>query len=474
MAVGAALLANQFSSLVVFPFLAFMTADFFPDLHATQLGRYAGFLGGAFHMGALSGSVLWGAASDRYGRRPMMLLGICGTFVTILLFGLSKSFYMAVAMRFCWGFLNGNVGIAKAYLSEVCDESNQARGYSVIGLCAGIGRLLGPGVGAFFSRPAETLPMFDTPFWRHYPYFLPCCIGALMCAVSFALAYIYLEETVRPKPEASKPLLNNNDDVDTKKTRRGMLELITDRYAGPATLLYGLLAFANIAAQELFPLWSLTPPEDGGLAFSLQQIGTVILCAAPAQIMAQLMVFPPLSKRFGYRRLYGIMTIIIASVCLLVPQIHALMPHDSVVHTVWSESTPAPNATIHDSEPSNGLAANGAGNPAIQIVMVAILAFGTVQTCSTLAFTATFALVNNTVARKDRGLQNGIGQTYASLARSLGPVAAGAIYAWTASSGLGWPLNYSFCWYMISIMCVSCHLVSRRLPKKVDTKLYDD
>ena len=49
-AVGAALFANQFSSMVVFPFLAFMTADFFPLLEKTQLGPYAGLLGSAFHV----------------------------------------------------------------------------------------------------------------------------------------------------------------------------------------------------------------------------------------------------------------------------------------------------------------------------------------------------------------------------------------------------------------------------------------
>lgn len=49
-AVGAALFANQFSSMVVFPFLAFMTADFFPELDSTQLGPYAGLLGSAFHV----------------------------------------------------------------------------------------------------------------------------------------------------------------------------------------------------------------------------------------------------------------------------------------------------------------------------------------------------------------------------------------------------------------------------------------
>ena len=49
--------------------------------------------------------------------------------------------------RFCWGLLNGNIGVAKTYLAEVLDSSNQARGFAIIGLQSGIGRLIGPALG---------------------------------------------------------------------------------------------------------------------------------------------------------------------------------------------------------------------------------------------------------------------------------------------------------------------------------------
>ena len=46
----------------------------------------------------------------------------------------SPNYAWAVAARFMWGLLNGNIGVAKSYLSEVCDDSNMARGFSTIGL----------------------------------------------------------------------------------------------------------------------------------------------------------------------------------------------------------------------------------------------------------------------------------------------------------------------------------------------------
>ena len=49
-----------------------------------------------------------------------MLFGLCGTIASELFFGFSQNFAWALAARFVWGFLNGNIGVAKTYLSEVC------------------------------------------------------------------------------------------------------------------------------------------------------------------------------------------------------------------------------------------------------------------------------------------------------------------------------------------------------------------
>eukprot|EP00045_Choanoeca_perplexa_P011530 m.122900 g.122900 ORF g.122900 m.122900 type:complete len:482 (+) comp15663_c0_seq1:135-1580(+) len=462
-AVGAALFANQFSSMVVFPFLAFMTADFFPRLEKTQLGPYAGLLGSAFHLGGLAGSMLWGYLSDRYGRRPMLLAGIGATFFMIILFGMSRSFAMAVMWRVCWGALNGNVGIGKAYLSEICDETNQAKGYAVIGLFAGIGRLCGPGIGAYLSNPVTNFPELfgSSTFLAKFPYFLPCAVAASVCVISFLMAYLYLEE-VTPKAKTSQPassealLPSTHAEIPTRP--KTVLQLMTDPCAGVATGLYGLLAFTNIMGQELFPLWSLTPSSIGGLDFTLRHIGLTVLCAAPVQILFQVFVFPMLSARWGYKHLYQRSAVVIAVTFALLPQLHML--------------TPSSNRLLHVEESQGGV--NPAPSPDVTLTVLfgAILAFATVQSIGTLAFTSTFVLINNSVHRQDRGLQNGIGQTYASLARTIGPLMGGILFAWS-EQGRAWPFDYHFAWYVTALGAVGCYTLCRRLPKKVDTKLFD-
>ena len=87
--------------------------------HFIHVGNKAGYLGGAYFIGNFIGSLLWGWISDKIGRRPVLLMGMLGTLATELLFGFSQNFAWAIAARFFWGLLNGNMGVSKTYISEV-------------------------------------------------------------------------------------------------------------------------------------------------------------------------------------------------------------------------------------------------------------------------------------------------------------------------------------------------------------------
>ena len=82
-------------------------------------GHKAGYIGSAYFMGNFTGSLIWGLLSDKIGRRPVLLFGVCATLICELLFGFSQNFTWAIIARFLWGLLNGNVGVVKTYISEV-------------------------------------------------------------------------------------------------------------------------------------------------------------------------------------------------------------------------------------------------------------------------------------------------------------------------------------------------------------------
>jgi MFS family permease len=61
----------------------------------------------------------------------VLLIGLCGTGISCLLFGFSKWYWWALLSRFLFG-INGNLGVAKTYLREVCDETNQSKAFSYV------------------------------------------------------------------------------------------------------------------------------------------------------------------------------------------------------------------------------------------------------------------------------------------------------------------------------------------------------
>ena len=106
----------------------------------------------------------WSRLSDYIGRKPVLLCGLLGTIISIILFGLSRSFWALVFRYalFCFlvcglvtvnlpssrclnGMLNGNIGVIKSMLAELTDETNMARGFSLIPVIWALGGTIGFG-----------------------------------------------------------------------------------------------------------------------------------------------------------------------------------------------------------------------------------------------------------------------------------------------------------------------------------------
>ena len=87
-----------------------------------------GLLLGANAVTQMIGAPLIGRLSDRYGRRPMLIVSIAGTAVSFLMLGLADSLWMLFLSRILDGFLGGNISLAQAYITDVTDEDERARG----------------------------------------------------------------------------------------------------------------------------------------------------------------------------------------------------------------------------------------------------------------------------------------------------------------------------------------------------------
>ena len=104
-------------------------------------------------------SPVWGRLSDRLGRRPVMLVTIAGTALSLLFLGLADSLVEIFLARLLAGVFGSNVSVATAYLTDVTDEADRTRWMGMIGASFAVGFTLGPPLGGILSRVSHEAPM---------------------------------------------------------------------------------------------------------------------------------------------------------------------------------------------------------------------------------------------------------------------------------------------------------------------------
>ena len=106
-------------------------------------------------------SPMWGSLSDRYGRKPILMLGVFGNAISMLALGLSTQLWMLFAARGLAGILSSaTLPTAMAYISDSTDEKSRGGGMGVIGAAMGLGMILGPGAGGMLSAISLQAPFY--------------------------------------------------------------------------------------------------------------------------------------------------------------------------------------------------------------------------------------------------------------------------------------------------------------------------
>jgi DHA1 family tetracycline resistance protein-like MFS transporter len=149
-----------------------------------------GLLLGANALTQFFGAPLIGRLSDRYGRRPLLLVSLAGTAAGFLMLGLANSLWMLLLSRILDGILGGDISLAQAYISDVTDERERAKGLGLIGAAFGVGFIFGPALGGVLSAGGE--------FAR------PAFVAAALALVNFLGVLLVLPESLPPEERTGR------------------------------------------------------------------------------------------------------------------------------------------------------------------------------------------------------------------------------------------------------------------------------
>ncbi|KAL1842876.1 hypothetical protein VTJ49DRAFT_3893 [Mycothermus thermophilus] len=456
----------------IFPYIYHMVKDFNLTQDESQISFYAGMVTSAFTFAEFSTSVFWGRLSDKIGRKPVLLMGMGGTGLSVLIFGFAPNLQVALFARALGGFLNGNIGVLQTTVGElVTVKEHQPRAYAVMPLVWCIGSIVGPMIGGALAKPVDSLPSVFAPgsIWDRLPYLLPNLFSACCVFFGVIIGLLFLEEThaekkqrrdrgvelgkyllsylpgksTKPKSSTAakdaeeQPLLSDTESLPgylsdatldvSEQDRHSLDEACGHAPTKPATKIftkpvvtiiasYGILAFHTMVFDSLLPVFLSTMPPEKPM---------------------------PISLPFKFADGFGLDTKTIGFI-LSVQGIYSMVSTHFLFPFITQRLGPLRlfklmsvlYPLLYFTTPYIVLLPESVRMASIYLIVVWKCTF------STLAYPSNAILITNSAPTTlTLGTINGAAASTASLCRALGPIISGFLYSMgleTGYSGLSW------------------------------------
>ncbi len=137
---------------MVFPLLPFYALR----LHASDAA--VGWLIASFSIMQLVAAPIWGRVSDRYGRRPALIIGLSASALAFFVFGFADALWLLFLSRIVQGAGGGTTGVAQAYVSDTVDPKDRARALGWLSAATNAGVSIGPAVGSLATHLGREAP----------------------------------------------------------------------------------------------------------------------------------------------------------------------------------------------------------------------------------------------------------------------------------------------------------------------------
>ncbi|KAI5462413.1 major facilitator superfamily domain-containing protein [Mariannaea sp. PMI_226] len=475
-------------------YMYYQLKSFNGSLPDSTISAQAGVIYAAFTAAQFITAMIWGRIADspKAGRKTVLLIGLCGTSVSCIGFGFSKSFWQALLFRTLGGMTNGNVGVMRTMISEIIREKKfQSRAFLLLPMTFNVGVIIGPILGGILSDPAGSYPdLFGkVKFFLQFPYALPNIISSIFLACAATIVWLGLEETqdvLREKgpdlgsrlgkklfsliqskfsnhpgvgysslPTSEVELAEGETPVKLSKrrytqrlpfrqmfTRNVVLTLVASFLMGTHLGSFNSLWFVFLSTPSWDPKTSKNERHlpfffTGGLGLQPRSVGFAMAILGIIGITLQLFLYPRISARLGNLKAWRIFQ------CCF-PLTYFIVPYLSVVPS--NESSPPPGPK---------------GGPAIWLAIIGVLAIQVLG--RTFALPSQTILVNNASPHPSvLGSIHGVGQSVNSASRTFGPMLGGVIYGFGLNNGM-----IGLVWWIMSGIAI-CAVFASTLVKEGD------
>ena len=218
-----------------------------------------------------------GSLSDRFGRRPIVLLSNLGLGLDYILMALAPSLWVLFIGRVISGITAASFSVASAYVADVTPPAKRAAAFGMVGAAFGVGFMFGPAIGGLLGELGPRVP-----FW----------VAAAFSLMNFVYGYFVLPESLAPANRTPAIKLRSANPV-------GALKFLTEV---PGLLPLSFVNFLSFLAHEVLPSTTvLYTTFRYGL--SPGAVGLFLFAVGAASFLVQAVLIKPLVKAFGEQRL---------------------------------------------------------------------------------------------------------------------------------------------------------------------------
>lgn len=214
---------------------------------------------------------IWGSLSDRYGRKPILMVGVLGNAIAQILYGFSTQLWMLFAARALAGILSSaTLPTAMAYIGDSTDQSERGGRMGIIGAAMGLGMVVGPGLGGWMAHLSLSAPFF---------------LAAGLSLLALLIVFLLLPESHAPGK------------VQPTTGKQSRLRLLFNALRSPIGALFWmsfLISFGLTNFEGIFGLYA-----ELQFDFTPAQVGSVLTFIGLISAIVQGALTGPATRRWG-------------------------------------------------------------------------------------------------------------------------------------------------------------------------------